>query len=237
MRFMNMRFGKKHGFTLVELLVVMAVIIILASLVLSLIPYVNKKIARTTTTGQLKALASALEAYKADNGIYPNDALMSGGAGTYSRGCTDTLNAQTNGDPTKSVYINAGLVLYRALSGDRNLDRSVNSSDQTIDLTGTNTLTPPLTTVPTQYYTVDPSMLLPSGGTGTVTAFIDAFGYSFGYSTICQGDVAVSGSTSPGDGYNPTYDLWSTAGVVSSAANTTTIQLQWIGNWASTNSQ
>lgn len=216
----------KKGFTLVELLVVMAVIVILAGLVLTLIPFVNKKIARSTTEGEIKAISAALESYKADNGIYPNDSTST--AGSYSTGYTDALNAQKSADPSNSAYVNAGLVLYRALTGDRNLDRTVDINDQNIDLRGSS-LGTPLTAVPVQYYRIDPNMVLPSSGTGSVTTFIDAFGKSFGYSTIYQGDVA-SGSTTP-RGYNPSYDLWSTAGTTNSTTDTTPLQKQWIINW------
>jgi general secretion pathway protein G len=46
----------------------------------------------------------------------------------------------------------------------------------------------------------------------------DPFGNSYGYSTAYQKD--------PTAGYNPTFDLWSTAGLTSGANPT-----QWIKNW------
>jgi type II secretory pathway pseudopilin PulG len=48
----------------------------------------------------------------------------------------------------------------------------------------------------------------------------DPFGNSYGYSTI---QAATSDTTK---GYNPTYDLWSTASVTSGSSAT-----QWIKNW------
>jgi hypothetical protein len=65
-------------------------------------------------------------------------------------------------------------------------------------------------------------MLLPAGGTGTVTAIADPFGYSYGYSTR----MAANGS----GGYNPTFDLWSTAALTNSPP-TAGDQNQWIKNW------
>ena len=80
-------------------------------------------------------------------------------------------------------------------------------------------------------------MLLPSG-TGAVTALIDPFGYPYGYSTAYQGDIAsgkANATTAPTNGYNATFDLWSTGGNVGtstdSAAVTQTKRSQWIYNW------
>jgi hypothetical protein len=65
----------------------------------------------------------------------------------------------------------------------------------------------------------------PAGGTGTVTAISDPFGYSYGYSTANQ--------TDPSKGYNPTFDLWSTCGETGPKAGETfqQYQLRWIKNW------
>jgi len=65
---------KRHlpkGFTLVELLIVIAVIAILASLVLSTAGFVQEKGARARAESEIAALSAALESYKADNGDYP----------------------------------------------------------------------------------------------------------------------------------------------------------------------
>ncbi len=59
------------GFTLVELLTVMAIIAILVGLVLGTAGYVQKAAARKRTATEIKAFETALESYKADNGIYP----------------------------------------------------------------------------------------------------------------------------------------------------------------------
>ena len=47
---------------------------------------------------------------------------------------------------------------------------------------------------------------------------VDPFGLSYGYSTAYQAQVDLANNQTPavtpasGYGYNPTYDLWSTAG-------------------------
>ena len=73
----------------------------------------------------------------------------------------------------------------------------------------------------------------------------DPFGFSYGYSTIYQYDTdqnALSGTnTPPKDGYNPTFDLWSTAGYSASSGKPyptngpgsagTDWNTLWVKNW------
>lgn len=59
------------GFTLLELLVVMAIIAILAGLILSTAGGIQNKAARARAESEIAALSAALESYKADNGDYP----------------------------------------------------------------------------------------------------------------------------------------------------------------------
>jgi general secretion pathway protein G len=56
------------------------------------------------------------------------------------------------------------------------------------------------------------------GNLGNTPYIKDPFGNSYGYST--------AGENSSSTGYNPTFDLWSTAGVT-----TGTSQTSWIKNW------
>jgi type II secretory pathway pseudopilin PulG len=203
-----------NGFTLIELVVVFGLILILTGLVLSTVGYARKKGARARAETEIAAMAAACENYKSDNVTYPRDPV----AGT----ATDTLNARTTGNPTN--YQTANLLLYRALSGDRNLDRAITTADESLNIDG-QPLSPPLTQLPQSYFTFKPNMLSPAGGTGTVTAIVDPFGNAYGYSTANQFDAST--------GYNPTFDLWSTAGLTSDppSSGTDTITPQWIKNW------
>src|SRR5207244_3159644 len=63
-----------RAFTIIELLVVITIIIILGSLILSTVGYVQKKGARSRAEAEIAAMSAALESYKADNGIYPTTA-------------------------------------------------------------------------------------------------------------------------------------------------------------------
>src|SRR5438093_1573360 len=58
------------AFTLIELIVVIAIIVILAGLVLSTVGYVQKKAARSRAETEIAAMSAACESYKADNGDF-----------------------------------------------------------------------------------------------------------------------------------------------------------------------
>ena len=198
-RISDLKFGGRAAFTIIELLIVIALIIILAGLILSTLGYVQNKGARSRAETEIAAISAALESYKADNGIYPRGNADLSSTTPYD---TDKLDARTALTP--STYQTASLFLYKQLAGDinANLQRAATAKS---------------------YFQFRPQML---GGTrdtsGNLTAITyirDPFGNSYGYSTAYQGDAA----SPPIHGYNPTYDLWSTA-------NSTT-QTQWIKNW------
>ena len=189
-----------NAFTLIELIVVVGIILVLAGLVLSTVGYARKKGARARAETEIAAMSAAIENYKADNGIYPRD--------NATNQYTDTLDARQNFDPTQAVYNNASFYLYTQLTGDLNGNRQIDAGE-----TGKN------------YMQFKPSMLLPAGGSGTVTAISDPFGNSYGYSTANQSD--------PSKGFNPTFDLWSTAGAAPSPTPSPPGAQQnlWIKNW------
>jgi type II secretory pathway pseudopilin PulG len=127
--------------------------------------------------------------------------------GVYPRdnptpGYTDALDARQNGDPTQSVYQNASLYLFTQLSG-------LNQNQTPI--TGARS-----------YFSFKPQMLLIDTN-GNVVAIKDPLGNSYGYST--------ANSVNPAQGYNPTFDLWSTAGLTSVGQPSQADQNQWIKNW------
>ena len=125
---------------------------------------------------------------------------------------TNTLDARSNLDP--SAYSAASLLLYEKLMGVTSGSRSETPSSRT-------------------YFTFKPNMLLPAPpSTADVTAIRDPFGNSYGYSTAANPQANPTPASTP-VGYNPTFDLWSTAGVASSPtpAPPTTQQDLWIKNW------
>ena len=108
-------------------------------------------------------------------------------------------------DPSAPInfadYAAASLYLYEQLAGDTNNDRQPDTDLKT-------------------YFSFKPNMLSPRDQSADVTAIIDPFGNSYGYST----DKAANPTGNAG--FNPTFDLWSTAGMTSGADPS-----QWIKNW------
>ena len=211
--------GRYNAFTLIELVLVVGIIIVLAGLVLSTVGYARKKGARARAETEIAAISAACENYKADNAVYP---LTS---------ATNSLDARTMLDPQiadATAYKTASLVLYRAISGDRNLDRVINATDGNFDIDG-STLNPPPSQPqpPRSYFAFKPNMLFPDDQTQNVQYVRDPFRNSYGYSTANQADP-----TTP-KGYNPTFDLWSTAGIAASPTPSPPAVQQnlWIKNW------
>src|SRR4029077_685586 len=122
-------FRSKASFTVIELLLVIAIIIILAGLILSTVGYVQKKGARSRSEAEIAAMSAALESYKADNGIYPRDATA-----------TDKL------DPAATInsanYASASLYLYKQLSGDTSANRQPAAGAKTYFAFKPNQLSP-----------------------------------------------------------------------------------------------
>jgi type II secretory pathway pseudopilin PulG len=197
------------GFSLAEILLVITIILVLAGLILSTVGYVEKKQARARAETEIAALSAAIESYKADNGIYPRGQSTSvppTGTPLYTVATkgTDDLNARVNTDSTQKIYQDACRYLYEQLSGDVNLDLAADTGKKNC-------------------FAFKASMLAiikdANGNTVGLSHIKDPFGNSYGYSTI---QAATGDSTK---GYNPTFDLWSTAG------DTTGNQLLWIKNW------
>jgi len=60
-----------RGFTLIELMVVVAIIAVLAGLTLGTLGYVNRKGAESRARSEVAALAAAIDNYKLEFGSYP----------------------------------------------------------------------------------------------------------------------------------------------------------------------
>lgn len=236
---------RRAAFTLIELLAVMAIILVLAGLILNIAGSANYNSAKGRATAEIQAISTALESYKSDNGVYPQDPYVP--ATGYPTGL---LDPQAHFDPTNAKYLNNSEFLYQVLSGF------------TVTI-GATSATPTPTPSSTQalskaYMTFRPDQLHMSADTtaaaGTAVStrspynyLIDPFGFSYGYSTI--NSVATAYNTanptspiSPLPGYNPTFDLWSTAGYAPGGKATPTYSPApssspaaysaiWIKNW------
>jgi prepilin-type N-terminal cleavage/methylation domain-containing protein len=207
------RTSSLRGFTLIEMLTVMLIIAILAGIVLSVNGLVQSKAARARAEGEIKSMSLSCENYKADNGSYPRS------------DDTDAIDARVNTNPTSAAYQQSSKYLYIALSGDANANGKLDEGEG-------------------KGYASDffkPSVLNfnkdGSGAIVQVNYIKDPFDNSYGYST--KGAAAEekfveelrkdSKATRPStlEGFNPTFDLWSTAGATSGAG----LQAKWVKNW------
>ena len=217
--------ARRDGFTLVEMLTVMAVMVILTGLVIGISSSVQYKAAKTQAQGQISALSAACEAYKADNGGYPRTEAE-----------TDVLDPRTEGMPGN--YARACQILYSSLSGDLDMN-SVPDKDTTRYfefrqemLSGTRV-----------NGRIDTAQ-------GSVRFLQDPWGNSYGYSTARARDeedyvqavmLAKQGGKPQPDrpakvrGFNTSFDLWSTGNCSSSQADANGLGLKdaprWVKNW------
>ena len=205
-----------RAFTLIEMLVVMAVIAILAGLILSTNSYAQKKAAIERAKGEIAALSAACENFKADTGVYP------------STKDTEKLDPRKDGSPSSSKYELASLDLYKLLNADEDADGIPEKGGKS--------------------YAADffnPSRMSIDKSSKKVRYLQDPFGNCYGYSTAgnkqsqeyraeLEKNPKAKRPTGPAlEGYNQTFDLWSTGGVMSKGkgAVTEADQNKWVKNW------
>ena len=208
--------SRPAAFTLVELITVIALIAILAGLVALITPLVHRNGARARAEGEIKTLSGGLESYKIDNGSYPQDPQK-----------TDALDPRQNmvADASQTgtaPYSMSSRFLYESLTGDTNDTGKAGAM--------TKNYAP-------DFWKASRLGGIKTDGVVTTVGFIaDPFGNSYGYSTAGLADEqqfrqalatpSTAGSAArKGKGYNPTFDLWSTAG--DTLGNTA----KWAKNW------
>ncbi len=224
------RVNRRSAFTLIELLTVMAIILVLAGLIINIAGSANYNTAKSRARGEIKAMEVALESYKADNGSFPAEpnAPPTGSAPTTTMLDPHAVNDTSNTDPNNSSsnkYKQNSEYLYQVLSGFP-VNVSGTSAASTPNPSGT------AATMSKAYMKFAPGQLQTAksfeGNAPTTVSInspymylIDPFGFSYGYSTINATSVAYNNTRSPPvttpvtEGYNPTFDLWSTAGYAS----------------------
>lgn len=217
------------AFTLIEMLTVMAVIAILASILLSLNGLVQRKAALTRAKGEIVAMSSACESYKSDFGSYPEDS-----ASDPAESSTVKLCPLIDGDPGKPIYRDANLTLYKALSGDAKPGGNPEPPASRTDKPDGRSETKP-------YYEFRPAQICKTA-TGDIKGIQDPFGNLYGYSTNAAYFEQLYRSSLQSNpnakrlkngGYNPTFDLWSTGGVISqqTGAALDPDRNRWEKNW------
>ncbi len=187
-----------------------AIIIVLASLILSGMGYAQQRSASSRAQAEIKAVEVASEGYKTDHGEYVNFSSNSSLAPSTS---TNPANYKASGSYLAVYLIGAdAVVIPKDLSEmeqkalKKKLDEMRNYGAGALSrkdvLSGTNDTMP--VSIPTEV--------------GDIVVqgqyFLDPFGYAYGYST--RGD------------YNSTMDIWSTGG---QTANTAAAKFKWITTW------
>ena len=181
----------QRGFTLIEMLIVMAIIVILATLVISAYSYVEttkrEKSAEQITT----RVSQALEEYHRDFGIYPY--------GTEAQFNSKSTKAMTEADG--SEY--SSNVIYKALYGDY-LDKGVPAKKAHIyyeELEPSKEAS--ATTLVTPINVRDKQ-----GKQRTIHIMRDPWGEPYRY-TLGFGQSLPNKPTETGKGVNPDFDFWS----------------------------
>jgi len=198
-----LRKKRSVAFTLIELLTVIAVIAILASLILAAGSGVVIKAKRSRASAEVQALSGALEAYKTDNGVYPAATGMYGPPTTTYPPDPVTANV--------TLYQASSEVLYAALTGTSTINAT--------PVAGTKS-----------YISLKSSQIATiTSGTTTVSYFQDPWKNPYGYSTT--GTSITTGSTTttyaPNNG-SSAFDLWSTGGTTGAKS---TDAADWLSNW------
>ena len=228
-----MRIRPSSGFTLIEVITAMAVILILTGLVIQISSYVTNRGSKARATAEIAMLSTACESYKADAGAYPED--------LGAEGVTNALKPKKDFRPNKSEYELASRFLYKELSGDTlgkgDFPDGIPDKDE-----------------PRYLKEFDPKLLKTTKDTGgkiTEVKFIqDPFGYAYGYSTAAarderkylqdlkeKGSAARRPSAQDMDGFNAaSFDLWSTGGSKPSDDPTSEKEKElewakWVKNW------
>ena len=189
------------AFTLIEMIMVIAIILVLAGLVVGVYTLVKTQSARARAKAEIEQLRAALENFRADNGGYPQDSQK-----------TDKLDPRNIADatdisPTGKLAASSKF-LYESLTGDTNDNGNM-----------TKNYAPGF---------FKPSRL---GGphvgnaVNPVQYIMDPYGNPYGYSTaglLLEQEYRTTLTTNPGatrpaqnsqgtQGYSSTFDLWSTA--------------------------
>ncbi|HZQ29664.1 MAG TPA: prepilin-type N-terminal cleavage/methylation domain-containing protein [Patescibacteria group bacterium] len=133
-------FKNSKGFTLVELLIVIAIIGILSTLITANFIGVRQRSRDATRKSNLRQIQSALELYRSDQGSYPTS-IPNCTTSLMSPDCTSTTYMQkVPTDPGTSVYYtySSDGTTYTLIACLENLNDSDKDAKNTFPCTGTS---------------------------------------------------------------------------------------------------
>jgi prepilin-type N-terminal cleavage/methylation domain-containing protein len=228
-KFALMKRTTTSAFTLIEMLTVMAVIAILASLVVAVNAFAHKKAALARAEGEIKTYGAACENYKGDFAGYPRD-IPPNGVDSF----TDKLDPRDDGDPTKKKYEESSLYLYKCLSGDAKPGTDATRAANRTDV--------PDGKPETKGYCEFKPDQLDKNSKGEIKFIVDPWGNSYGYSTAgaeadekYREEVQKNPNTPRQGkfqkGFSPSYDMWSTAGVINKGGDLNEDRKRWVKSW------
>jgi prepilin-type N-terminal cleavage/methylation domain-containing protein len=197
----------QKGFTLIEVLVVVAIIVVLAALTMSGIKSANQRAHAQETQVRIKAIEDWLSRYHNDNGEYPKPANkdLSGSffGVTWPMGGAACLYQAVTGDGNDQI---AG---YRVRG-----DESAGASDGSLGSTKGQIYVKEMASSTKSWF---------KSTDGGPYAILDGFGLPFQYIPVDPNDASQ-------ELHNTTFDLWS-YGNLKSPDDSTDAQGQWIKNW------
>ncbi len=227
MKLTRFRFNSR-AFTLVEMLIVITIIALLASLTMGAYSYAMRSSKRRITTGTFEAIKLALDRYNTEFGEFPEPA---------------SKDQMAEIIPGKFYDTSGAACLYQALTGDgydqikgvsspSGSDKSSAGSDGKTE--GTDEIkNMMLVEVPRTIWTAKNNRYI----------IIDAFGRPFQYIKAASSTATGSGSSSSSSSsaattINSTYDLWSYAedevNITMKSIDTlkdARLSIKWIKNW------
>lgn len=168
-----------RGFSLIELMVVIGIIILLSGLLIAALPGIQTRLNRNRVEALIAEIEGGLSRYQLEHGIYPQNPLT--------------------GDDRDSSGLEGSAVLYKHLSGDYDEDGKIDGID-TDEVGDDETVYVPKLDFESQKNAKDPRTELLGGD----YRIVDAFGSPLRYLAQPPGTPAADRDT-----YNPTYDLWS----------------------------
>ena len=148
---------KRHaaGFSMIELMTVVAIMVILAGLLIAALPGIQSKINRGKVESLMADLANGLSKYQLDHGVYPQNPL--------------------NGGDRDAIGLDGSSILYKHLSGDWDEDGEVDYDPDTD--TGEKVYVPRLSFRENQESS-DPRVGVSAGGKFVI---LDAYGSEMRY--------------------------------------------------------